>query len=230
MATIDLNSDLGEGLPAEIDGALLALVSSANIACGGHAGDAATMRLTIRVALDRGVRIGAHPSYPDRANFGRTRLDMDPLALERSLLDQIEALAQAAGAEGGRVEYIKPHGALYNDAVAGRGDVVGVLSRIATKCLLPLMTLPGSDLERVGTARMILEGFLDRTYTSSGTLVPRSEPGALITDAEGVRRQALALAPRVASLSLHSDTPGSVELMREARRALEEAGYTIEPR
>jgi UPF0271 protein len=231
VTTIDLNSDLGEGQSPELDEALLGLVSSANVACGGHAGDASSMRLTIDVALRNGVRVGAHPSYPDRESFGRVRISMTAPALEQAIFDQVGALTEVASAAGTVVAYIKPHGALYNDAVADDGpDVIGPLCEVATTLGLPLMTLPGSALERLGTATFIHEGFLDRAYRDDGTLVPRSEPGALVTTPDGVRAQALSLVTRVASLSLHSDTPGAVSLMREARAALTEAGYVIAAR
>ncbi len=227
VKTVDLNSDLGEGLAASVDDALLGLVSSANVACGGHAGSLETMRRTVEVALRRGVRIGAHPSYPDRENFGRVHVSMSPDALERALVEQVDALIEVASPMGAAVAYIKPHGALYNDAVRGtEPDVLLALARVASRFGLPLMTLPGSALEGAA-AKLIREGFLDRAYRPDGTLVPRAEPGALVTTPDGVREQALTLAPRVDSLSLHSDTPGAVELMRSARTALESAGYTI---
>lgn len=227
--TIDLNSDLGEGLPAEIDDAMLALVSSANVACGGHAGDDTTMRRTLAEASVRGVRVGAHPSYPDRANFGRVTVDMDPAALEASIVEQIGVLARAATERDTAVSYVKPHGALYNDA-AWDERVAAIVVAAARASSLPLMTLAGSPLAGRDDVRVIREGFLDRAYRPDGSLVPRSEPGALLTDPDAVVEQALRLAPAVDSLSLHSDTPGAVGLLSAAREALIAAGYTIAAR
>jgi UPF0271 protein len=222
VRAIDLNSDLGEGLPAEVDEAMLDLVSSANVACGGHAGDAESMRRTVAAARARGVRVGAHPSYPDRAGFGRVRVEMDPAALERSLLDQIGTLSSVTP-----IAYVKPHGALYNEAARdpALGDVVAGVARAFG---VPLMTLAGSPLA-ARVPGVIREGFLDRAYRPDGSLVPRSEPGAMVLTPDEVRAQALRLADggEVDSLSLHSDTPGAVELLAAARDALVSAGYAI---
>ncbi|MCA1832082.1 MAG: LamB/YcsF family protein [Actinomycetota bacterium] len=226
MTVVDLNSDLGEGLPSEIDDSLLSLVSSANVACGGHAGDEATMRRTVRVALQNGVRIGAHPSYPDRERFGRDHIDMTVKELVATLTEQLAGLLDIASAGGGRVAYLKPHGALYNDAAAGDRVAGEALMKVAGKFRLPMMMLPKSVFAR-WAGSVIREGFLDRAMRKDGSLVPRSEPGALITDADAVARQAVELAPTVDSLSLHSDTPGAVGLMRAAREALLHAGYEI---
>ena len=226
MRAVDLNSDLGEGMPEAIDHAVLDIVSSANVACGGHAGDARTMGRTVAEAKARGVRVGAHPAYPDRANFGRIHVDIDPAALVEELVSQIGALVEVAEALGVPVAYVKPHGALYNDAARNPslGDAV---VRVAQRVGLPIMALAGSALAQRTDVAIIREGFLDRAYRSDGSLVPRSEPRALVTDPDAVGAQALRLAPNVDSLSLHSDTPGAVELLAAARRALEANGYVV---
>ena len=226
MRAVDLNSDLGEGMPEAIDDAVLDIVSSANVACGGHAGDAHTMGRTIAEAKARGVRVGAHPAYPDRTNFGRIHVEMDPAALVEELVSQIDALVELAEALGVPVAYVKPHGALYNDAARdpSLGDTI---VRAAHRLGLPIMALAGSALAQRTDVPIIREGFLDRAYRPDGSLVPRSEPGAVLTDQDAVAAQALRLAPHVDSLSLHSDTPGAVELLAAARRALEANGYVV---
>lgn len=224
---MDLNSDLGEGMPRDIDDAMLRLATSANIACGGHAGDASTMRDTVRAALGLGVRLGAHPGYPDRENLGRIHVEMNAAQLVTSLYEQVEGLRRIAQEEGSRIEYLKPHGALYHDAMLDHGPAVEALWETAKAFAIPIMMLPGSALERFGTAATIHEGFCDRAYRPDGTLVPRAEPGALIADPAEAAAQALALAPRVRSLCVHADTPGAPQLLAAARRALEDAGYEI---
>jgi UPF0271 protein len=221
VPAIDLNSDLGEGLPVEVDDAMLGLVSSANVACGGHAGDPASMRRTVDAARARGVRVGAHPSYPDRRGFGRVRVEMPLPDLHASVESQVAALHEIAP-----VAYVKPHGALYNEAArdVALGDVVVAVAR---RFGVPLMALAGSALASRDDVDVIREGFLDRAYRPDGSLVPRSEPGALLLTPSEVAAQALRLAPAVDSLSLHSDTPGAVELLAAALAALIDAGYTI---
>lgn len=219
---IDLNADIGEGLH-EIDSGLITLVTSATIACGGHAGDETTMLEAAARCVENGVRIGAHPSYPDREGFGRTTIDISSATLRSSLIEQIGSLSRIAASLGTRVSYIKPHGALYNDA-ASKGDVRMTVLAAAAAFELPVMMLAGAP--RV-TGNFIREGFIDRNYRQDGSLLPRSEPGALIVDPADGAAQALRLAPDVDSLCVHSDSPGAVELMRAARRALEESGYEI---
>jgi len=226
MPFVDLNSDLGEGMPEALDDAVLDIVSSANVACGGHAGDAASMRRTVLASKARGVRVGAHPSYPDRSNFGRVHVDMDPSQLVDEIVAQIDALVHAADAAGVTVAYVKPHGALYNEAARDPSTGNAVV-RAADRTGLPIMALAGSPLAERTDVPVIREGFLDRAYRPDGSLVPRSEPGALLTDPEAVADQALRLAASVDSLSLHSDTPGAVELLAAARRALEANGYIV---
>ncbi len=181
---IDLNADLGEGCGN--DSALMPLISSANIACGFHAGDARTMQESVRLALAHGVAIGAHPSFPDRENFGRTAMQLPPETVYAQMLYQIGALAAIVRAEGSRLTHVKPHGMLYNQA-AKQPPLAEAIAR-AVKSLDPglmLVGLAGSELihagERYGLATRE-EVFADRGYLADGSLVPRSEPGALIED------------------------------------------------
>lgn len=219
---IDLNSDLGEG--ADVDDSLLDLVTSANIACGGHTGDDQSMRTAVVASVERGVRIGAHPSYPDRENFGRVSIGLSPSDIRTSITEQIARLVKIAHREGAQVAYIKPHGALYNDA--GKDAVAETLLEVARRFRLPLMVLAGSPLESTEVPT-IREGFIDRAYAPEGTLRPRSEQGAFIDDPRVAAAQALTLAPRVDSLCVHSDTPRALQLLQAARAALEEGGYEI---
>ena len=222
IGVVDLNADVGEGVP-EVDESLLKLVTSASVACGGHAGDSKTMRSTVRTALTNQVRIGAHPSYPDREGFGRTSLSIPPDDLVRSLTGQIGDLIEAAALEGGNVEYIKPHGALYHDA--SRSEISAALVSVAGHFTLPLMVMAGSPLEVL--VPCIREGFIDRSYDEDGGLLPRSEARAILSDPAVAARQALTLAPTVDSLCVHSDTPHAREFLEAARRALQSEGYQI---
>ena len=219
MPHIDLNSDIGEGLPEETDLEILRLVTSANVACGGHAGDLSTMRRTAEACVRLGVRIGAHPSYPDRENFGRVSRSMPAAELLLSVIGQVRTLSSISNEAGGRVEYIKPHGALYHDRESNP-EVSAVITEASDELGLTLM----------GTSGPIKEGFIDRRYSRDGTLAPRSSPGAMITDPAAAADQALALAPSVDSLCVHSDTPNSVRLVAAARDRLIEAGYRISAR
>ena len=225
---IDLNADLGEGVTD--DAGLLEVVSSANVACGFHAGDARTMRAVCAEAARRGVRIGAQVSYPDREGFGRRDMDVAPDALAADVLYQIGALAAF-----GEVAYVKPHGALYNKMVHDEPQARAVVAAVtAWRAPLPLMGLPGSRvlaLAREAGLPTIEEGFADRAYTPEGRLVPRSQPGAVIHDPDEAARRAveLARAGRVRSLCVHGDTPGAVTMARRVRAALEAAGLAIRP-
>jgi UPF0271 protein len=229
---IDLNADLGEGEGPEglaLDLALLEVITSANVACGFHAGSPERMQAVSAAAAARGVRIGAQVSYPDRAGFGRRDMDIEPAALAADLRYQIGALGAF-----GTVAYVKPHGALYNRVVWDEKQAQAVIDAVAA-CdpALPLMGLPDSALLRQAAAAglpTIAEGFADRAYTPDGRLVPRSEPGAVLTESAAVVRQALALARsgRVRSICLHSDTPAAVELARRLRHALQAAGFALE--
>ncbi|MEV8395237.1 LamB/YcsF family protein [Streptomyces sp. NPDC057539] len=248
-ASIDLNADLGEGFGhwrLTDDEKLLSVVTSANVACGFHAGDAATMRRVCDWAAERGVRIGAQVSYRDLAGFGRRSMEVpaDELAAETAY--QIGALEVFAKAAGARVSYVKPHGALYNrvvhDAEQAEAVVEGVL---LTGERLPLLGLPGSLLHDVAEKAglpIVTEAFADRAYTSEGTLVPRGQDGAVITDASTVVERSVSMARfgvvtslygrpvgvRARSLCLHGDTPGAVDLARRVRRRLEAAGVRVE--
>ncbi|WP_431998173.1 LamB/YcsF family protein [Streptomyces fungicidicus] len=249
MTSIDLNADLGEGFGRWLltdDERLLSVVTSANVACGFHAGDAATMRRVCELAAGRGVRIGAQVSYRDLAGFGRRAMDVPPAELAAEVAYQIGALEVFARAAGSRVAYVKPHGALYNRVVRDEeqaGAVVdGVLLADPT---LPVLGLPGSGLlELAGKAGLpvVTEAFSDRAYTDEGTLVPRGQEGAVVTDQEAVVARSVELARdgevaarsgrrigvRARSLCLHGDTPGAVDLARRVRAALESSGVRVE--
>lgn len=225
MTLIDLNADLAEGFDDE---ALLDIVSSANVACGFHAGDAATMRRVCAGAARRGVRIGAQVSYQDREGFGRRDMEVEPEVLAADVLYQIGALAAF-----GEVVYVKPHGALYNRVVHDERQAGAVVAAMkAWREPLPLMGLPGGRvlaLARAAGLPVIEEGFADRAYTPEGRLVPRSQPGAVIHDpAEAARRAVeLARSGKVRSLCVHGDTPGAVTMARRVRAGLEAAGLRI---
>ncbi|GGW49239.1 LamB/YcsF family protein [Streptomyces xantholiticus] len=246
---IDLNADLGEGFgrwTLTDDEALLSLVTSANVACGFHAGDPATMRRVCDIAAERGVRIGAQVSYRDLAGFGRRAMDVPTAELADEITYQIGSLQVFARAAGAAVTYVKPHGALYNRVVADPEQAAAVAAgvRLADPGL-PVLCLPGSAMHaqaaRVGLPTAD-EAFADRAYTTTGTLVPRSEPGAVITDPLQVARRAVTLARerrvttvngefvavRARSLCLHGDTPGAVGMAKQVRAALEAAGVRVE--
>lgn len=249
MRAIDLNSDLGESLGAwrmGDDAALLDVVTSANIACGFHAGDPSHMRATARRAAEWSVAIGAHVAYRDLAGFGRRFVDADPSELADDVLYQIGALEAMARAAGSRVSYVKPHGALYTAIVHHEGHARAVVEAVrAHGGGLALLLLPGSragELARQAGLRVVGEAFADRAYTPAGTLVPRREPGAVLHDADRVRARMVRFAtegvlettdgsllrPEAESICLHGDTPGAVELARAVRAGLEEAGMRIE--
>ncbi|ANS41739.1 5-oxoprolinase subunit PxpA [Serratia inhibens] len=190
---IDLNADLGEGCAN--DEALLQLVSSANIACGFHAGDAQTLRQSIRWALQYGVAIGAHPSFPDRENFGRTRMQLPPETVYAQVVYQLGAVAAMARAEGGVMVHVKPHGMLYNQAAVEPALAEAIARAVkAVDPALRLVGLAGSELIRAGEKLGLAtrqEVFADRGYQADGTLVPRGQPGALIEDDEQALTQTL---------------------------------------
>ncbi len=229
---IDLNSDLGESWPRWIsgeDGALLDIVTSANICCGAYSGDEELMRVTCAAAVARGVAIGAQVGYRDRENFGRVRTEIDPPKLTREVSDQILLLDEIARSVGGRVTYVKPHGALYNRIVDDEVQACAVVDALLNTAL-PLMCLPRSvalNIAQAAGVPVIHEGFVDRAYTPEGRLVDRSEPGAVLDDPETVGAQAVRLMPTVASLCVHSDSPGAVGLAKAARTALERAGAEL---
>ncbi|MFN8022529.1 MAG: 5-oxoprolinase subunit PxpA [Acidimicrobiales bacterium] len=237
---VDLNADVGEGFgrwSLGDDAGLLDVITSANVACGFHAGDAHIMRHVCRVAASRGVVVGAQVSYPDLGGFGRRFVDIDPDELTDVVLYQIGALERLALVEGTSVRYVKPHGALYNAIVHHEAQAAAVVEAIvAHRGGLPLMGLPGAVVERIAGERgvaFVREGFADRGYTVDGRLVPRGEPGALLTDPDRVAGQALRLvggeigAGAVRSICVHSDTPGAAVLAAAVRDALADAGHPI---
>ncbi|MEU0031675.1 5-oxoprolinase subunit PxpA [Streptomyces sp. NPDC006335] len=249
MTSIDLNADLGEGFgrwQLTDDERLLSVVTSANVACGFHAGDAPTMRRVCELAAARGVRIGAQVSYRDLAGFGRRAMDVPSAELTAEVAYQIGALEVFARAAGTRVSYVKPHGALYNRVVHDEEQAAAVVDGVLlADATLPVLGLPGSRLLRVaGKAGLeaVPEAFADRAYTEEGTLVPRDREGALVTDPEAVVERSLGLARDRAvtalsgarvevearSLCLHGDTPGAVELARRVRERLESSGVRVE--
>jgi UPF0271 protein len=246
---MDLNSDLGEGYGRWAlgdDDALLAVVTSANVACGFHAGDPATIDRTVRTAVGQGVAVGAQVSYPDLVGFGRREMDVPPDDLTADVLYQLGALEAFARAAGSRVRYVKPHGALYNRIVRDPVQAAAVVEAIRRyDPALPLLTLPGSAAMAAAAAagvHAVGEGFADRAYTGDGRLVSRREPGAVLHDPEQVAARALRMATEgrvetadggevaveIGSLCVHGDTPGAVALASSVRAALERAGVALE--
>ncbi|MBZ5736939.1 5-oxoprolinase subunit PxpA [Nocardioides mangrovi] len=224
--TIDLNADLGEEVTD--DAALLAVVTSANVACGYHAGTPAIMRAVCAEAAARGVAVGAQVSYDDRANFGRVALDVAYGVLREQVADQVGTLGGFAAEAGTTVRYVKPHGALYHRVLDDEEQARAVLDGSGE---LPVLGMPGRLLDLAGAAGrgVFHEGFPDRGYTAEGRLVPRDEPGALVVDEEGIVAQALGLADRVDSLCLHGDSPGAVDHALAVRAALERSGRVLRP-
>lgn len=248
MSVIDLNSDLGEGYgvwSSGDDARLLDVVTSANVACGFHAGDPSIMRRTCTMAAERGVAIGAQVSYPDVLGFGRRFMDMAPDELADAVLYQIGALDAFARAAGSRVAYVKPHGALYNavvDHVEQAGAVVAGVRAVSDD--LVVLGLPGSALLRAADSSGLptrTESFADRAYSPDGSLVPRGVEGSVIDDPARVAERAVRMAiegtavaidgsvVRVGrdSICVHGDTPGAVALAVAVRRALGEAGLDV---
>jgi UPF0271 protein len=244
---MDLNADLGEGFGVwrlGDDESMLDVITSANVACGFHAGDAATMRRVCVAAAARGVAVGAQVSYRDLAGFGRRRIDYDPSELRDDVLYQLAALDGIARVAGTRVSYVKPHGALYNTAAADTAQAHAVVNAVAEYDReLAVLGLPSSALLRAAHAaglRSVTEGFADRAYLPSGRLVPRSRPDALVVDAGDVAARAVRMASgeivavdgsvltaRVESICVHGDTPGAVALATAVRRGLSRAGIPV---
>ncbi|MCP2335607.1 LamB/YcsF family protein [Actinomadura rupiterrae] len=246
MPVMDINADLGEGFGVwELgdDLALLDVITSANVACGFHAGDPLIMRRVCAAAVARGVAIGAQVSYRDLAGFGRREMDVAAEELTAEILYQLAALDGIARAEGGRVAYVKPHGALYNrlarDPVQARAVADAVRAFDTT---LPMLTLPGSALYEVADGLTVIdECFADRAYTPEGKLVSRRVPGAVVHDPEQVVKRAVRMATEgrvttvdgsdvalsARSMCVHGDTPGAVQLARAVRDALHAAGVRL---
>lgn len=252
MKSIDLNADIGEALTPDgqkAEAQILQYVSSANIACGGHAGDDDTMHRTVRAALHNNAVIGAHPGYPDPQNFGRKSMDLtDPILaklLKQSLTEQIIRLAEIAASEGVEIRYVKPHGALYNDAVKSRvhADLISeVISGISSELIF--MGGPNSEMGKAARKyglQFVAEGFIDRRYTDDGHLQNRAIEGAVLNSQTERMEQARSLARvgevktatgkilnlDVRSLCLHGDSIGAVETARKARSEIEGVGCVI---
>ncbi|MEV0896987.1 5-oxoprolinase subunit PxpA [Actinoplanes sp. NPDC049802] len=247
---MDLNADLGEGFGAwrlGDDEALLDVVTSANVACGFHAGDPSTMHRVCRAAVAKGVAIGAQVGYRDLAGFGRRRIDYDHDELRNDILYQIGALEAFCRVAGDRVRYVKPHGALYNTAAVDPVQASAVVDAVlAYDAALPVLCQPGSELARQALREGLNvtgEGFADRGYQPDGRLVPRSRPDALVHTPDLVVQRAVRMAAEgsviavdgaevpcpVRSICLHGDTPGAVELARSVRDGLRAVGLNVRP-
>ncbi|WP_372736219.1 LamB/YcsF family protein [Nocardioides sp.] len=224
MRYIDLNADLGEEVSD--DTALLEVVTSANVACGYHAGNATIMAAVCEGAARLGVAVGAQVSYDDRANFGRVPVDLDPELLREHVADQVETLETIAARSGLRVSYVKPHGALYHRVLDDPAQAQALLDASGS---LPVLTMDGA-LARLAAAagrRVVAEGFPDRGYAADGRLLPRTHPDALIEEESEVSAAAVALAQRVASVCVHGDSQRAVAHARAVRAALEDAGFSL---
>ena len=222
--TVDLNADLGEEVTD--DAALLAVVTSANVACGYHAGNATIMGAVCAEAARLGVSVGAQVSYDDRAGFGRVARDVSYAVLRDQVADQVGTLSAIAVAAGTVVRYLKPHGALYHRVLDDEEQARAVLDGSGD---LPVLGMPGRMLTLAAVAGRVVfhEGFPDRGYTSDGRLVPRSEPGALVTEESRIVAQALALAETVDSVCLHGDSPDAVAHAVAVRRGLAAGGLVL---
>ncbi len=248
MNRMDLNCDMGELPEAIADGtqeALMRSITSANVACGGHAGDEQTMRATIEQALRWKVAIGAHPGYPDRANFGRLELKLPAAAVADSVYEQVKALAEIAAACGTRIPHVKPHGALYNQAVRNRELAQAIAKGVARwrkdVVLVGLAGSPMLEVFREAGFAVAAEAFADRRYEPDGTLRSRKFDDALIRDPEEAARQALSITQRgvvvardggeiavgAQTICIHGDTPGAPEIAATVARTLRDAGVTV---
>jgi 5-oxoprolinase (ATP-hydrolysing) subunit A len=246
MHTIDLNCDLGEdpeSIRRGVDAALMRIVTSANIACGGHAGDTSSMELIVAQAAQAGCAIGAHPGYPDRANFGRIAMTLSAAQIESEVASQVGALHAIAAGHGTAVVHLKPHGALYHAAMHNE-ETARAIARAAGS-VAPMALLGQSGASALGLWRamgfpVVNEAFADRRYEPNGSLRARAKPGALIEDPAEAAEQALRLAQRdpidaggtplripADTICIHSDTPGAVEVATAVRAALEAHGITV---
>lgn len=249
MPTIDLNSDLGESFGQwrmGDDAAMLDIVTSANVACGFHAGDPAGILRTLKAAKAKGVTIGAHVAYPDLVGFGRRNMDVASDELTADVIYQIGALQALAHAAGTAVRYVKPHGALYNTIAHDKRQALAVIEAIRTvDPNLVLVALAGSsliELARNEGLTCIAEAFADRAYTPQGTLVSRREAGAVLHDAEQVAQRMLRLVKsgtveaidgsitriEAESICVHGDSPGAIQMAREVRQLLEQSGVSLQ--
>lgn len=245
---IDLNSDLGEGYGPWVmgnDALILDSVTSANIACGGHAGDPETMYRTLRLAVDRGVTVGAHPGYADREGFGRRAIPMQPAEIGRMVAAQVGALTALAGLAGSLVRYVKPHGALGNLAAADTVVAKAIVSAVrAIDPALAILAISGTRLESAAREEglaVFLEIFADRAYLSNGQLMPRSQPGAVLHDAKEAADRLIdylktgkmpvpgaeAIALKADSVCVHGDSPEAVEMARHVKLRLEAEGVVL---
>lgn len=236
MTSVDLNCDMGElpgNLPGSKDDDLLKYVTSANIACGFHAGDPHRMQHTVTRAIECGVAIGAHPGLPDKKGFGRLERPVSAEEIYQLTIYQIGALYGFVRAAGGTLHHVKAHGALYNMAARDAGLAKALAAAVYDfDTNLVLYALAGSEMITAAQARglrIATEGFVDRTYQADGTLTPRSHPDALITDAQIVGNQSVLLSKRVDTLCIHGDTPQAVEFARAVRDACVRSGIVITP-
>ena len=250
MKTIDLNSDLGESYGAWAmgdDAAMIDIVSSANVACGFHAGDPAGILRTLKVAAQQGVAVGAHVSYPDIVGFGRREMDIAPADLIADVVYQIGALQGLATTVGAKVSYVKPHGALYNriavDPVQGAAVIEAIKSIDSSLALVGLANAPIITQARAAGLRVISEAYADRAYTKEGRLVSRRERGAVLHDAALIAERMVRLAlhgtveaidgsvikVEMQSICVHGDNPGAVAIAKEIRRRLEAEGVVVAP-
>jgi 5-oxoprolinase (ATP-hydrolysing) subunit A len=250
MTRMDLNCDMGELPEAIADGtqvALLRSITSANVACGGHAGDERTMRTTIEQAMLAGVAVGAHPGYPDRENFGRLELKMPAEAIADTIYEQVRALAEVAAKCGAKLVHVKPHGALYNQAVKNRELAEAIAKGVAKfdkdLVLMGLAESPMLDVFRHAGFAIAAEAFADRRYEPDGTLRSRKFENALIRDLAEAAKQALSIAQRgivtahdgtevkltAQTICIHGDTPGSVQIAAAVAGSLREAGVRLGP-
>lgn len=252
MKTIDLNCDMGESFgnyTIGMDDQVMPHITSANIACGWHAGDPLVMDGTIRSAKAHGVGAGAHPGYPDLMGFGRRKMHLSPEEIKQYLVYQIGALQAFCRVHQVRLQHVKPHGALYLDAVetpeTARAVAQAILSLDPGLCFVALAGKKGETMRKTGEElglKVVFEAFPDRAYTPEGTLVPRSRAGAVITDPRKVAKRALDMAQGfviasdgsridldVQTLCVHGDNPDAVNLVREIRTRLENSGITVAP-
>ncbi len=244
--TIDLNADIGElegDAGRSLDADILSVVTSCNIACGGHAGDEESMRKTLRLAKQLGVKAGLHPSYPDRENFGRVSIAVSREELRGSLRQQVQMFMKIAEEEGVSITHLKPHGALYNDAAKDE-DLAAVIAGVAAeRGISTIVGLPGSKVREAAIThnlRFCAEGFADRAYEDDGSLRSRAEHGAVLENADEQAKQALELVSgnvqsfsgghihlEVQTICLHGDTQGAFEAAKAIREALEATGVSI---